>query len=99
MDYKDFCLTCLVTFAAINTVLNGARNDGDEHSDQPGTSQQKNGNEASCSSLKLPELLPVCPTRSLQGNSSPQGCCDNQKQKESCHSCMGHAHSVRLTIA
>lgn len=22
MDYKDFCLTCLVTLAAINTVLN-----------------------------------------------------------------------------
>ena len=22
MDYKDFCLTCLVTFAAINTALN-----------------------------------------------------------------------------
>ena len=22
MDYKDFCLTCLVTLAAINTVIN-----------------------------------------------------------------------------
>ncbi len=22
MDYEDLCLTCLVTFAAINTVLN-----------------------------------------------------------------------------
>ena len=48
-----------------------------ENSDQLGTSQQVSRNEAGSGPLKLPKLLAVLPTSSVQSNSSPDGCCNN----------------------
>ena len=66
---------------------------GVENSDQLGTSQQVSRNEASSGTLKLPKLLAVPPTGSVQSNSSPDGCCNNQKQEEAFHTV-----SMALTV-
>ena len=63
------------------------------YSDQPGTSQQISSKETSCGPLKLPKLLPVSPTSSIQSNSSPDGSGNNHKQEEAFH-----VVSVALTV-
>ena len=70
----------LTSVAVLRTTPTGV-----ENSDQLGTSQQISRNKASSGPLKLPKLLPVLPTSSVQTNSSPYGCCNNQKQEEAFH--------------
>ena len=55
---------------------------GVDNSDQFGTSQQVSRNVAGSGPLKLPKLLAVLPTSSVQSNPSPDGCRNNQKQEK-----------------
>ena len=70
----------LTSVAVLRTTPTGV-----ENSDQLGTPQQISRNKANSGPLKLPKLLSVLPTSSVQTNSSPYGCCNNQKQEEAFH--------------
>ena len=85
MDYKEFCLTCLVTLAAINTVLN-LRSQRRRCALRSALNVPAGiHTEASCGPLELPKLFPVSPTSSIQSNTSPDGYRNNQKQEEVFH--------------
>ena len=86
---NERCWASGCTTDASRTTTTGA-----ENSDQLGTSQQISRNEASSGPLKLPKLLSVLPTSSVQSNSSPNGCRNNQKQEEAFH-----IFSLALTVS